>query len=65
MPLELDGDELHYDKLTLKKVDQPTLECQQALEQMRAQPEATVIQNIEPQNMRAVFAEQPSTQTQQ
>ncbi len=65
MPLELDGDELHYDKLTLKKVDQPTLECQQALEQMDAQPDATVIQNIEPQNMRAVFAEQPTTQTQQ
>lgn len=64
MPLELESDELHYDKLTLKKVDQPTLECQQALEQMSAQPDATVIQDIEPHNMRAVFAE-PSAQTAQ
>lgn len=56
MPLELDGDELHYDKLTLKRVEQPTLECQQALEQVALQPDAAVIQNVQPQIMRAVFA---------
>ncbi|MGD8105694.1 lipoprotein YedD [Pantoea sp. FN0302] len=60
MPLELEGSELHYDKLTLKKVQQPTIECQQALEQVALQPNAAVIQNIEPQNMRAVFATQPA-----
>ena len=60
MPLELEGSELHYDKLTLKKVDQPTVECQQALEQVALQPDAAVIQNIEPQTMRAVFATQPA-----
>lgn len=32
MPLELEGTELHYDKLTLQKVQQPTAECQQALD---------------------------------
>lgn len=63
MPLELEGSELHYDKLTLKKIDQPTLECQQALEQVSQQPDAAVIQNIEPQTMRAVFAE-PAAQSQ-
>jgi DNA-binding transcriptional regulator of glucitol operon len=63
MPLELEGSELHYDKLTLKKVDQPTPECQQALEQVSQQPDAAVIQNIEPQRMRAVFAA-PPTQSQ-
>ncbi|MFG1172242.1 lipoprotein YedD [Erwiniaceae bacterium CAU 1747] len=31
MPLELAGSVLHYDKLTLSKVDQPTAECQKAL----------------------------------
>ncbi|WP_380178894.1 lipoprotein YedD [Kalamiella sp. sgz302252] len=31
MPLELEGDKLHYDKLVLQKVQQPTAECQQAL----------------------------------
>lgn len=60
MPLELEGDELHYDKLTLKKVTQPTVECQQALEQVSLQPDAAVIQNIEPQNMRAVFSTEPA-----
>ncbi|GLR11018.1 hypothetical protein COO59_15890 [Mixta theicola] len=60
MPLELDGNELRYDKLTLKKMDQPTIECQQALEQVALQPDAAVIRNIEPQNMRAVFAPQPA-----
>lgn len=60
MPLALEGNELHYDKLTLKKVEQPTIECQQALEQVALQPDAAVIQNIEPHNMRAVFATQPA-----
>ncbi len=31
MPLELEGTELHYDKLVLQRVNQPTAECQQAL----------------------------------
>ncbi|MGB9096081.1 lipoprotein YedD, partial [Erwinia sp.] len=31
MPLELEGTELHYDKLVLQRVHQPTAECQQAL----------------------------------
>jgi len=31
MPLELEGSVLHYDKLTLSKVNQPTAECQKAL----------------------------------
>ncbi|QHM75115.1 hypothetical protein C7M52_01064 [Mixta theicola] len=61
MPLELEGEVLHYDKLKLKKVDRPTLECQQALEEVSAQPDAAVIQNIQPQLMRAVFAD-PSAQ---
>ena len=60
MPLTLDGDELSYDKLTLKKVARPTIECQQALEQVALQPDAAVIQNIEPQNMRAVFTAGPA-----
>lgn len=30
MPLEQEGNVLHYDKLTLTKVAQPTAECQQA-----------------------------------
>lgn len=34
MPLELEGSELHYDKLTLSKVNQPTAECQQALSRL-------------------------------
>lgn len=31
MPLETEGSVLHYDKLTLRKVDQLTAECQQAV----------------------------------
>lgn len=31
MPLELEGQALHYDKLVLQKVSQPTAECQDAL----------------------------------
>ncbi|QHM71462.1 lipoprotein YedD [Mixta intestinalis] len=62
MPLELEGDVLHYDKLKLKKVARPTLECQQALEAVSAQPDAVVIQNIQPQLMRAVFADPSAPQ---
>ena len=36
MPLELEGMQLHYDKLVLQKVQQPTAECQQALDKQRA-----------------------------
>lgn len=36
MPLELEGTQLHYDKLVLQKVQQPTAECQQALDKQRA-----------------------------
>lgn len=32
MPLKLEGSELHYDKLVLQKVAQPTAECQKALD---------------------------------
>ncbi|MEI2264027.1 lipoprotein YedD [Erwinia sp. CGal63] len=41
MPLELKGRELHYDKLVLQRVPQPTAECQEALKHVndRAQAE--------------------------
>lgn len=52
MPLELEDGELHYDGLRLRKVAQPTVECQQALEKMKQQPNVRVIQDIEPQIMR-------------
>ena len=48
MPLELEGQELHYDRLTLQKVQNPTAECQAA---MAAQNQTTPVQ-----------APQPSTQ---
>lgn len=40
MTLDLEGNELHYDKLKMRKVDKPTVECQQALDK-QAQPDAT------------------------
>ncbi|MHA6311691.1 MULTISPECIES: lipoprotein YedD [Pantoea] len=52
MPLVVDNGELSYDGLTLRKVDRPTLECQQALEEVAKQPKAAIIQNIEPQLLR-------------
>lgn len=52
MPLELEDGELHYDDLVMRKVDKPTLECQQALTEVAKQPNASVIQNIEPAIMR-------------
>ncbi|WP_130835302.1 lipoprotein YedD [[Erwinia] mediterraneensis] len=52
MPLELEGDELHYDGLVMRKVERPTLECQQALAAAAENPEQKIIQNIEPEIMR-------------
>ncbi|WP_337010450.1 lipoprotein YedD [Pantoea sp. AS142] len=52
MPLVVDNGEMKYDRMTLRKVARPTVECQQALEEMAKQPKATVIQNIEPQLLR-------------
>ncbi|WP_333610068.1 lipoprotein YedD [Pantoea piersonii] len=53
MPLVLDGSELHYDGLTLRRVEQPTVECQQALAEVARQPKAAVIQNIEPEILKS------------
>lgn len=41
MPLEQEGTELHYDKLVLQKVGQPTAECQKALEEAAKKASAT------------------------
>ena len=38
MPLSLENGELHYDGLTLRKVDRPTVECQQALDEVAKRP---------------------------
>ena len=38
MPLALKGSELHYDSLTLRKVDRLTPECEQALAAVGAEP---------------------------
>ncbi|MBD8213358.1 lipoprotein YedD [Erwinia persicina] len=43
MPLALEGTELHYDKLVMQKVAQPTAECQKALAN-RAKAQATAPQ---------------------
>ena len=48
MHLKLVGDTLHYDGLTLKKVSQPTVECQKALAESESHPEQPVIQDIQP-----------------
>lgn len=57
MPLVVDNSELNYDGLTLRKVPRPTIECQQALEEVAKQPKAAVIQNIEPQLLRTPITE--------
>ncbi|MDH2066273.1 lipoprotein YedD [Pantoea sp. GD03673] len=57
MPLVVDNSELRYDGLTLRKVARPTVECQQALEEVAKQPKAAVIQNIEPQLLRTPITE--------
>jgi len=54
MPLVLENGELRYDGLRLRKVDRPTVECQQALEEVAKRPNEAVIQNIEPEIMRPV-----------
>ncbi|ARF50062.1 MULTISPECIES: lipoprotein YedD [Pantoea] len=55
MTLDLDGGELDYDGLTLRKVDRPTVECQKALQEAAQHPGVDVIQNIEPEIMRPVL----------
>lgn len=40
MPLALEGRELHYDKLVLQRVQQPTAECQEALQHVNDRVEA-------------------------
>ncbi|MEN5015154.1 lipoprotein YedD [Erwinia sp. Eh17-17] len=47
MPLELEGSELHYDKLTLQKVSQPTPECQKALGDLAKPKAAAAPQPVE------------------
>ncbi len=57
MPLVVENGELSYDRMTLLKVARPTVECQQALEEVAKQPKAAVIQNIEPQLLRTPITE--------
>jgi len=57
MPLVVENGELSYDRMTLRKVARPTIECQQALEEVAKQPKAAVIQNIEPQLLRTPITE--------
>ena len=57
MPLVVENGELSYDRMTLHKVARPTVECQQALEEVAKQPKAAVIQNIEPQLLRTPITE--------
>ena len=57
MPLSLENGELHYDGLTLRKVERPTVECQQALDEVTKRPVDAVIQDIEPQILKPVTAE--------
>ncbi|WP_191938621.1 lipoprotein YedD [Pantoea agglomerans] len=57
MPLVVENGELSYDRMTLRKVARPTIECQQALDEVAKQPKAAVIQNIEPQLLRTPITE--------
>lgn len=52
MPLALKNGELHYDGLVMRKVERPTLECEQALAAVQENPQLKMIQNIEPAIMR-------------
>ncbi|MCU5773293.1 lipoprotein [Erwiniaceae bacterium BAC15a-03b] len=52
MPLERKGTTLLYDKLEMQKMNHPTAECQQALDELPNQPTATTLQNIEPALMK-------------
>lgn len=54
MPLVLENGELRYDGLRLRKVERPTVECQQALEEVAKRPNEAVIQDIEPEIMRPI-----------
>ncbi|WP_058972709.1 lipoprotein YedD [Type-D symbiont of Plautia stali] len=54
MPITLQNGELRYDGLRMRKVDRPTVECQQALEEVAKRPNESVIQNIQPQIMEPV-----------
>ncbi|QDY42274.1 lipoprotein YedD [Candidatus Pantoea soli] len=56
MPLKVENGELHYDGLTLRKVDRPTMECQQALQEVAKRPGEAVIQDIEPAILKPVTA---------
>ncbi|MBY4836624.1 lipoprotein YedD [Pantoea sp. DY-5] len=62
MPLVLENGELRYDGLRLRKVDRPTVECQQALEEVAKRPNEAVIQDIEPEIMRPVSVSSASAQ---
>lgn len=57
MPLVVENGELSYDRMALRKVARPTVECQQALDEVAKQPKAAVIQNIEPQLLRTPITE--------
>ncbi len=57
MPLTVEDNELKYDGLTLRKVDRPTVDCQKAEAAVAKQPDAAVIQNIEPEVMRTVISQ--------
>jgi hypothetical protein len=57
MPLVVENGGLSYDRMTLRKVARPTVECQQALDEVAKQPKAAVIQNIEPQLLRTPITE--------
>ncbi|MDF7628492.1 lipoprotein YedD [Erwiniaceae bacterium L1_55_4] len=54
MPMALENGELRYDGLRMRKVDQPTVECQQALKEVAKRPKDAVIQDIQPQIMEPV-----------
>jgi len=47
MPLVNDNGTLHYDRLSLTKVDAASVECQKALAEAKANPRADSIQNID------------------
>ena len=51
MPITLENGELRYDGLRMRKVYRPTVECQQAQEEVVKRPKDAVIQDIQPQIM--------------
>ncbi|MGK3113350.1 lipoprotein YedD [Candidatus Pantoea formicae] len=54
MPITLNNGELRYDGLRMRKIDRPTVECQQALKEVAKRPNEAVIQNIQPEIMEPV-----------